>query len=405
MSLKNAIGGVALLAGTAIGAAILALPVATAHLGFFQTIGLYFICWFFMTIGALYLLEANLLLGYDTNLISMAEKTLGRFGKYATWVIYLILLYALTAAYLSGATAWVSHASTHFAFSLPSFSIAIITTLLTLIVIFMGTAVVDWVNRLFMIGLIATFAVMIFATMPHIQADLIFSQVYAFDLRPFPIIITAFGSAIVIPSITSYLHGKPKQLLSVVLIGCFIPLLVYILWELAIVGLIPLSGSHGLLEIQQHGHPVTDVALALQKLLHNHWMSSACSYFSIFAIVTSLLGVTLSLFDFLADGLHLNKTYKSKLILALITFIPPLAFVLFYPHGFVVILSLAGVFAALLLGVLPALMVLGERHLQAKSPLQVPGGRLLIFVTISFFIFVIGVECFNQWENLLHLFK
>ncbi len=401
MSLKNAIGGVALLAGTAIGAAVLALPVITAHLGFAQTVIIYTTCWLFMTFGALYLLEVNLLVGYGTNLITMAHATLGEFGKYFTWCIYLILLYALTAAYLSGVGAWIVSGIANFNITLSPFGSAIIATLLTMIIILLGTTVTDWVNRFLMIGLISAFVTLLVVVAEHVQLHLLYEQPSIFDLRPIPLIITAFGSAIVIPTITEYLHGKPRQLLGVVLFGSCIPLLVYITWESAILGIIPLSGNPGLLQIQQHGHAATDVTAALKSLLHTPVITQASTYFSIFALVTSLLGVCLSLFDFLADGLHLRKRFRERILLTLITFLPPLCFILFYPRGFTVALSFAGIFVAILLGILPAMMAWqGRYRLKKDKPLQIIGGKAMIILTISFFLFVTLIECYNQFETL-----
>jgi tyrosine-specific transport protein len=225
------------------------------------------------------------------------------------------------------------------------------------------------------------------------------SQPNHLDIRPVPLIITAFGSAIIIPTLTEYLHGKPKQLLYVVIIGSLIPLITYIIWEFAILGIIPSTGNVSLLNIQQHGHPATDVPLALKTLLHNHWITQAASCFSIFALLTSLLGVTLSLFDFLADGLHLRKNFKQKIGLALVTFIPPLCFTSFYPKGFIIALSFAGLFVAILLGILPAMMVYQARYrLNLKSPWQMVGGKILLSISIVFFLLVSFIEIYNQFE-------
>lgn len=402
MSLKNAIGGVALLAGTAIGAAVLALPVITAHLGLPQTILIYGVCWLFMTFGALYILEVNLLVGYGTNLISMAEKTLGNSGKYFTWVVYLILLYALTSAYLSGVGAWLTQGFAQINISISNFESALLATFLTMMVILLGTAVTDWINRFLMIGLIGAFVTLLSVIFKHVDPQLLLVQASATDLRPLPLIITAFGSAIVVPTLTEYLHGKPKQLLYVVLIGSVIPLLVYITWESAILGIIPVQGEGGLLYIQKHGHAATDVTSALKSILHNQLITSASMYFSIFALITSLLGVCLSLFDFLADGLHVSKTFKTRLKLSLITFVPPLCFIIFFPKGFTFALSFAGIFVAILLGILPAIMAWQGRYcLKEAKPLQIWGGKGMIILTIIFFLLVGAIECFNQYEALV----
>jgi tyrosine-specific transport protein len=91
MLLKNTMGGVLLIAGTAIGAAVLALPIQTAALGFTYSLTALVLCWGLMTIGALLVLEANLLIGQGTNLITMAQRTLGPVGQMLTWLSYLFL--------------------------------------------------------------------------------------------------------------------------------------------------------------------------------------------------------------------------------------------------------------------------------------------------------------------------
>lgn len=403
MSIKNAIGGIALIAGTAIGAAVLALPVSTAHLGFIQTIILYGVCWSFMTLGALYLLEANLFIGHGTNLITMANRTLGKGGQYATWGAYLILLYALCTAYLAGAGAWIHSVSTHFQLGLPPYSATLFATGLTMTVIFLGTAVTDWVNRFLMLGLIGAFVTLLVLILKHVSHDTLLATSSMIDLRPIPLMITGFGFAIVIPSLTAYLHGKPRDLFWVVLLGSSVPLLVYVFWEYAILGTIPLEGDLGLLQIQQQGHPVTDVPKALGALLQTKIVPQACAYFSIFALITSLLGVTLSLFDFLADGLHLRKNSQGKALLSLITFIPPLVFALTYPRGFTFALSFAGLFVAFLLGILPAMMVWqGRYRLKIAQSYRVPGGKIVISLTGLFFLLVIIIECYNQYYAFTH---
>jgi tyrosine-specific transport protein len=80
--------------------------------------------------------------------------------------------------------------------------------------------------------------------------------------------------------------------------------------------------------------------------------------------------------------------------------VTPLGFVLFYPHGFTVALSFAGIFVAILLGILPAMMAWQGRSASLKKPLQIIGGKPMIIITILFFIFVGAIECFKQFEAL-----
>ena len=400
MSLKNAVGGVLLIAGTTIGAAVLALPVDTAHLGFNIASLYYLLCWTFLTFGALYILEANLQLGVGVNLISMAKATLGMPGQVITWVTYLILLYALTAAYLTGTGEWMVEGFQAVGLSIPKALGSFISALLVAAILIFGTHMVDMLNRGLMIALFAAFLTLVVVTLPFANVETITQQQQIFDLGPIPLIITGFGFAIIVPTLTDYLHGKPKQLRNVVLIGSLFPLIMYLVWEFLIMGVIPQEGVGSLLEIKQNQQPVVDLPRTLAHIVHHPWVTVLSKYFSIFALTTSILGVTLALMDFLADGFQIRKSYRNKILLTIITFVPPLTFVFFYPAGFGFALSFAGIYVSIMLGILPALMVYKGRTNPnlPRAPFKVAGGRFMILLTVVFFSGVIVIE-------LLSLFK
>ncbi len=393
MSLKNAAGGVLLIAGTTIGAAVIVLPVDTAHLGF-NLATLYFItCWFFMTVGALYVLEANLQIGYGANLISMAKPTLGKPGQIITWIMYLLLLYSLTAAYLTGAGAWVAKGLATFSEASTDTMIPIGACLVAIGMtgfLILGTHTIDLINRVLMTVLFAAVFTVFFIAIGHTKASLLFEQPSLFDLKPLPLIVTGFGFAIIVPTLTEYLHGKDRQLKRVILIGSLFPIVLYLLWEMVILGLIPQTT---LLDMQQSGHPAIDLPLAISQVTHHPQLTMATSIFSIFALATSILGVTLSLFDFLADGLKIKKTPRDKLVLSAVTFIPPLFFVSIYPDAFAHVLRFAGIYVCVILGVLPALMVYVGRYKKQFDHHQIVwGGKPMLFVTLLFFCATIIVE-------------
>lgn len=83
------IGGILLIVGTSIGGGMLALPVANAATGFWQSSLFLLICWAAMTLGALFILEANLYLPPGKHMVSMAASTLGGPGLLIAWLSYL----------------------------------------------------------------------------------------------------------------------------------------------------------------------------------------------------------------------------------------------------------------------------------------------------------------------------
>jgi tyrosine-specific transport protein len=111
------------------------------------------------------------------------------------------------------------------------------------------------------------------------------------------------------------------------------------------------------------------------------------AYFAFFAIVTSLFGQALSVFDFLSDGLKIPKSSKGRMVLCLLTFLPAYIFSQLFPHVFFLALELVGGVAVMILfGLLPVAMVWkGRYRMGMKSNAMVPGGKpLLLFIaTIS----------------------
>lgn len=78
------------------------MPLAAAGVGFTVTLGLLFTLWALMCYTALLLLEVYQHVPADMGLGSLAARYLGRYGQWVTGFCMLFLLYALTAAYISG---------------------------------------------------------------------------------------------------------------------------------------------------------------------------------------------------------------------------------------------------------------------------------------------------------------
>lgn len=401
MSLKvsKLLSGVALIGGTAIGAGTLALPTNTALPGFYPTMAIFICAWGFMTLGALLILEVNQWFPGQTNLISMSRATLGKIGKAFAWVSYLLLLYGLISAYLSALAGWLVQLSPLSTVSAwgpgNSFALLIITGLAS-ILLFCGMGAVDKLNRYLMLGLIVSYVILIVLTVPHVHPELLEKQVNIPATFPvLPLILTTLGFAIIVPSLNSYFDNDIVLLKKVIIIGSVFPLILYIIWEFCILGTIPLEGHLGLQALKNNPHlSITDV---LRRLVGSPVVGYSALVFSLCAIVTSFLGVSLSLMHFLADGLQLKIQRKvQRLLLIGTTFLPPLVMMLINPHSFDRILSFAGIFVALILGILPALMVWrGRYHQHLKGKFRVFGGKGILLMMFLFFGYVIVQELVN----------
>jgi tyrosine-specific transport protein len=386
MRLGPVIGGILLVAGTTIGVGMLGLPVMTSFMGFFPSLILLTFCWAFMLVSGFLFIEINDQIGSDANLVSMAEKTLGPIGKALAWIFYLLLLYSLMAAYMSGSAPL-------FQTLFPGISQDVSKFVLPLVFgsfIYLGTKGVDWINRVLMIGLIGAYILLIAFIPPHLNPELLTK----INLTPFffaaPVVLTSFGYHIIIPSLATYLHHDKKTLYKVIIIGSLLAFVINALWQFLILGSIPFDGNYGLKEAFRKGLPAT---APLGKLIESKVVQRAGYAFSIFAIITSFLGVGLSLSDFLKDGLHLKNSLKGRLLAIFLTFIPPLLFIFSYERGFLIALEYAGAFVAILLVLMPALMMWKLENPRIFATLR---GKILLSSLIIFSGLIIFVNLLIQ---------
>lgn len=386
------LGGILLVTGTTVGAAMLALPVSTGIAGFFPSLTLFLAFWVFMTYTALLFLEINTWTGQRSNLLTMAKMTLGIPGETVCWTAYLFLLYSLMTAYIAGSSAIINNLMVN-VFNAPSLGAwcGIPLLLLLAYLLIKGTSYVDYLNRFLMIGFVISFFAMIVVLFPYVDTTNLERADWPFSFHVISIVATAYGFHIIIPSLYSYLHGDIKVLKWTLIIGSFIPLLIYTLWQFVALGIIPLGGPGGLLEGYQEGF---DGATLLAYAIHSPLLGSIAQIFSFFAIVTSFIGVALSLCDFLADGFHLKRTHKNNLLLVCLVFIPPFIIASTYARAFLTALEVSGAYGVVfLLGLAPAIMVWKGRYSQNRNgDYRAPGGKPALVAAILFSFFAIGLE-------------
>lgn len=380
--------GTLLVAGTSIGGGMLALPVLTSLTGFLPSLLVYLLCWLFMASTGLLLLEVCLWMNSEVNLLTMAERTLGTVGKYATWVLYLFLFYCLTLAYIVGCGDLVVQALQG---AVPEWIGSIIFVVLFFPLVFAGARIAGKVNVWLMLGLGLSYCAFVFLGLRHVNPELWAYRNWSFFPMAFPIAFTSFAYQGIIPTLVSYMDRNANQARIAILIGSFLPLIVYAIWQGLIMGIVPTHGPGGLAEALHNGD---NAVQPLKNFLQTPSVYVIGQFFAFFALVTSFLGVTLGLLDFLADGLSIKKTALGKLFLCLLIFVPPLIFAFIQPGVFLMALDYAGGFGcALLLGLIPILMVWAGRYrIGFPSTFTVPGGKPVLILLTLFVIFELACQ-------------
>lgn len=375
---SKTLGAVFLIAGTAIGAGMLGIPVATGASGFWAasilmlSIFTFMIATLFLLIEALYFCPNP-----STNLIGLCRKLSGGVTESIAWLLFLSLMYIASASYIIGSGEIISGSIE----ALQEYTIAcsIAFAVFFSAIAFFKMSWVDWLNRILVLGLILAFGLLVFTSTPHIQLSSFSDGKPLLAITAIPTVLTAFTSHIILPSMRDYLDNNLTKVKKSIMIGCGIPLLFYLIWEFVIIGLLPITGEYSLTELM--GKP-DNLKLMIEFLYETHKLSNfsaLVALFSFFAISTSFWGVMISLRDFIDDGLNLQRFKHHKLYSILLAFLPPVLLVLFFPSGFSTFLHYAGIIILFLYAFLPIYLVYNARYnLKMNSEYTLPGGKIML---------------------------
>lgn len=388
----SVVGGILLIAGSCIGAGMLGLPIVTGLSGFFPSIGMFFLAWAFMTATALLLVEVNGWFSRQVNLLTMTSHSLGKWGKGVCWITYLFLFYALLVAYISGIGSLCGtffQDSFHIAF--PSWLGSLIFVALFGTVVCFGTRKVDLVNRGLMFGKIGFFVLLVLVGVFYIQPHLLFRSDPIYTASALPLLVIAFGFHNMIPSLTAYLKGDLKRVRLTILGGSLLAFAIYLIWEVLVLGIVPLEGANGLIESLKKDH---EASQSIAAVIGSPFVRVFSQGLAFFAILTSFLAQALSLVHFLADGMKVNYKKQENLGLCLLALLPPLIFSIIYPQLFFKALNFAGgICAVILFGILPATMVwIGRYRMDESGAYKMPGGKPLLIFIFAFAVFILFVQ-------------
>ncbi|WP_087112452.1 aromatic amino acid transport family protein [Parendozoicomonas haliclonae] len=397
------LGATMIVAGTTIGAGMLALPIISYGLGFPLLIALLLLCWVFMAFAATLTLDVNLATGTGNSLFVMARKTLGRPGRFICLLATSFLFYALLAAYIAGGgeqiAAYIS-AYSYTANHSPGFFSTSGWAMCLFVLIFgtiasIGAHNVDACNRLLFFCMLATFLISLVLLAPDVQLSNLYGgalnkgnpyegsaedHTLVAALAVLPVIFTSFGYHGSIPSLIAYANANRPQLQKVFIFGSLLPLVLYLLWLGVTLGQLD---NETLAIIAREGS-VASLIEQLVNLQPNDTLpiSSVIHIFTNLALVTSFLGVGLGFFDFI----HSVIGSHSRALTAVAVFTPPLLIALYLPGAFVTALSFAALALAVLAILLPAAMAL---KLRKEGKIKALPAGLWFWPTVSFGILIV----------------
>lgn len=375
--MQNKLLGTALMiAGTTIGAGMLAMPLTSAGIGFGMTVVLLVGLWGLLTYSGLLFMEVyQTAQTRDAGVASLAEQYFGIGGRLLATLSLLVLLYALLAAYITGGGSLLSGLlpfSDNAQLS-QTWGIVLFTLVLGAVVS-VGVKSVDGFTRLLFICKILAFVAVLLMMLP--KATLANLTAVPLDnlliVSAVPIFFTAFGFHVIMGTINDYLEADIRKIRLAILIGTAIPLSAYLLWQLATHGVL---SQNAFIAVLQQEPTLNGLVNATAQITGSTFLGEVVRIFSALALITSFLGVAMGIFEGVGDLCKRVNLPTNRLFLTLCTFALPLGFALFYPNGFIAALGYAGLLFAFYGLILPIGLAWKARQVHPHLPYRVAGGN------------------------------
>ncbi|MBQ4890221.1 MULTISPECIES: tryptophan permease [Shewanella] len=384
---KSLLGGAMIIAGTTVGAGMFSLPVVSAGMWFGYSIAMLIGIWFCMLVSGLMLLETNLHFKPGDSFDTLTKVTLGQFWRIVNGLSITFVLYILTYAYISGGGSIVNHTLSGMGIHLPQSIAGLVFALVLAAIVMISTKVVDRITTVMLGGMIITFFLAVGNLLIDVETvNLLVPDGQAsfapYILAAIPFGLTSFGYHGNVPSLVKYYGKQPNVIIKAICIGTFIALVIYTCWLIATMGNIPRSHFSDI--IAQGGNMGVLVA-ALSDVMSSAWLNTMLTLFANLAVASSFLGVTLGLFDYLADLFDFDESANGRIKTAAVTFIPPTILGLLFPDGFLIAIGFAALAATIWAAIVPAMMAYKSRKMfPDENSFRVPGGTPLVVVVILF---------------------
>jgi tyrosine-specific transport protein len=411
----SVLGNAALIAGTTVGAGVLALPEITGPTGFLASSEMLVAMWAYFVATGYCLAEVNLAtlcaLGGSgsengVSLFSVTRSTLGEVGAAVFSMAYVFMHECLTiACCLKGAE--ILSSGKYIADIGFNEAIVLFGGFIGLFVALSSEKVLDFTNRLLVLFIVSALIGLVSLCIGDVDVANLQRSDFSVVGNTIPGIAVAFVYQSVLPSVVSSLEGDVPKIKKATVLGTAVPLGMFLLWNTVVLG--ALSGEDLMA-------PAVNPVDLLASKIENGYGTLLIDAFSFSAVATSFIGFTIGLKTFIADGLQ-SVNVKSEPISYALTLIPPLTFAITYPDVFISAIDNAGTFGVIVIfGLLPPMMVYNYRksareefeetdalasteRMRQKAlvdSIALPGGDATLFAIFAFSAYVILQETLER---------
>lgn len=406
----SAFWGVMVIAGTVIGGGMFALPVDLAGAWFFWGALILIIAWFSMLHSGLLLLEANLKYPTGSSFNTLTKDLLGKRWNVISGITVAFVLYILTYAYISANGAIIGETlSMHSSMTIPSRVVGIGTAIFVASVLWISSLAASRITSLFLGIKILAFVIVFgslffkvdFSILSDVSSISESNRYFPYIFMAVPVCLASFGFHGNIPSLIICYGKRKDKLVKSIVLGSLLALLIYLFWLYCTMGNIPREKFK---EIISSGGNVDALVKSFMGTHPGGVIEFFLLVFSNLAVASSFFGVTLGLFDYLADLFKIDNSHFGRFKTVLLTFLPPGILYLLFPNGFIYGIGGAGLCATIWAVIVPALLALESRKRFPNKTFTVWGGKVIPAVVILFGVTVI-ICWFGNVLNILPKFS
>lgn len=260
----NPVGNsIALIAGTTVGAGILALPTAASHAGFIPSSLTLFFSWIIMCSTGILIAEASCFLSKQNEIeklksdkisnidlktteidssingiVSMTSEVFGVKGAIVSSMVYALNSYVLLTAYIAQAGNILNQLiSSIFSINTSAIGPLLFSISMGSIMTYCSNNFVESFNNFLFVTLMVIFVTLLCIGIPDIQVSNLFQQDISQVWQAIPVMLIALVYHNIIPSICQKLQYKRFDIIISIVAGSFLPLLMFIAWNSVILGI------------------------------------------------------------------------------------------------------------------------------------------------------------------------
>ncbi len=385
LSRPSVLGGAMIIAGTAVGAGMFSIPIVTSGVWFSGSVALLIYTWFCMLISGLMILEATMNYPAGASFHTVVKDLLGKGWNTLNGLSITFVLYILTYAYISAGGSIIAH-TLEGVFGANQTLSGLVFAIVVAFIVWLSTRAVDRLSTILIGGMVITFVLSVGDMFTHVQPAVLFNQggsdanYLPYALAALPYLLTSFGYHGNVPGLVKYYQKDSGAVVRSLVYGTLLALAIYILWQYVIQGNIARDAFK---QVIAEGGNIGSLLKQMGNVSSSYAVGQLLNAFSYMALASSFLGVSLGLFDFLADFFKFKDNQAGRTKSALVTFVPPTLAALLFPNGFLYAIGFAGLAATIWAVIVPAMMARASRRRFPQASYRAPGGQgMLLFIIL-----------------------